>query len=417
MSNLAFSKFVASRYLWSKRSEAFIAIITVISILGVAIGVMVLNIVMAVMTGFEYELKRKIVDADSHIVLRKFTGNITEWRQALDQSRTVPGVDSAYPFTYHQVLLSSEANSTGLLVKGIENDGAGVEWLLHSAVDKSAIEQLFASSTYDSGALPGIIVGRELSRKMALLTGSEVSLVSSTVGASPFGLVPRYKRFKVVGIYQSGLTEYEDGLAYIDLSEAQKFFRMGDSITGIDFQVKNIDQAPEIGNRIFERLGGLSSGFHLQNWRDRNSALWEAIKLEKRVYFIVLLLIIIMASFSIITTLIMIVIEKRKDIAILKTMGANTRSIGNIFRIQGSVIGALGTLLGLLLGYLGCLALRTWGFPIDERVFQMSTVPVRIEPLNFALVGIAAFLICCFATWYPARRASSLQPSDVLRYE
>jgi lipoprotein-releasing system permease protein len=164
-------------------------------------------------------------------------------------------------------------------------------------------------------------------------------------------------------------------------------------------------------------LGGASAGFAVRDWTETNRPLWEAIQLEKRVYFIVLLLIIVMASFSIVTTLIMIVLEKRKDIAIMKTMGASTAMVSWIFRIQGGVIGALGTILGLALGFLGCVGLKKFGFPIDERIFQMSTLPIYIDPLNFLMVGIAAFLICFFATMYPARRAAQLEPSEVLRYD
>jgi lipoprotein-releasing system permease protein len=168
---------------------------------------------------------------------------------------------------------------------------------------------------------------------------------------------------------------------------------------------------------VLERLGGYETGFAVRDWTETNRPLWEAIQLEKRVYFIVLLLIIVMASFSIVTTLIMIVLEKRKDIAIMKTMGASTRSVSWIFRIQGAVIGGLGTLIGLALGFIGCVALKKFGFPIDERIFQMSTLPIYIDPINFLTVGVAAFAICCFATMYPAKRAAQLEPSDVLRYD
>jgi lipoprotein-releasing system permease protein len=164
-------------------------------------------------------------------------------------------------------------------------------------------------------------------------------------------------------------------------------------------------------------LGGVKSGVYARDWTESNRALWEALQLERRVYFIVLLLIIIMASFSIVTTLIMLVIEKRRDIAILRTMGASARSVGAIFFFQGAVIGALGTVLGVVLGVLGCLGLRWYGFPLNEEIFQMATVPVVMEPINFLVVGVSAFVICCVATIYPARRASALHPAELLRYE
>jgi lipoprotein-releasing system permease protein len=221
----------------------------------------------------------------------------------------------------------------------------------------------------------------------------------------------------VVGIYNSGLVEYESGVAYVSLEEAQKFFGMKDAVSGLEVRVADINAAPAVARQILDRLGGVGAGFTVSDWTATNKPLWDALQLEKRVYFIVLLLIIVMASFSIITTLIMIVLEKRKDIAVMKTLGASTKSVGRIFRIQGAVIGGLGTGIGLLLGFLGCVILKRYGFPLDERIFQMSTLPIKIDWQNFAAVGVAAFLICFFATVYPARRAARLEPSDVLRYD
>ncbi|MBX7143203.1 MAG: ABC transporter permease [Oligoflexia bacterium] len=426
MSSNAFSRKVAFRYLWSRRGEAFISIITLISVLGVAIGVMVLNIVLSVMTGFEHELREKIVGANSHVVVRRISGRIDAWEGAASAIEAVPGVDSVSPFTYSQGLLRTQTGATGVLVRGILKDTAAGQQLAQYVGDKKEFEALFSPTAIevqteegqlDTAQLPGILVGRELSRNLGLLPGSPVSVLAPTLTSTPFGLVPKFRRFVVVGTYSSGLVGYEAELAYVAMPAAQQFFAFGSSISGIEVRVKDIDQAPRIAKLILDKLGGLASGFLVQDWTESNKALWDAMRLEKKVYFIVLLLIIVMASFSIISTLVMIVLEKRKDIAVMMTLGASSRSIGRIFRLQGAIIGGIGTLLGLAAGYLGCLALREYGFPLDERIFQMSTVPVQIEPLNFALVGLAAFIICFAATIYPARRAASLQPSDVLRYE
>ncbi len=425
MPSLRFSKKIALRYLWSKRSEAFVTIITVISILGVALGVMVLNIVMAVMTGFEHELREKIVGANSHIVVKPLGGKLEQWRETAEQLRQIGEVVSVSPFTYHQALIRTQSGSAGILIRGVAQGSAG-EAQVAGYVPNGRIDELFsppqvtvegADGGEQSVDLPGILVGRELAQSLGLFAGSPVSLLSSGLTSSPFGLVPRYKRFVVVGSYRSGLVEYESGLAYVSLPEAQNFFKMGDTVSGLDIRVRDIDDSPRVAQRIGELLGGISAGFSVQDWTQTNKPLWDAIRLEKKVYFIVLLLIVVMASFSIISTLIMIVLEKRRDIAVLRTLGANERSIAAIFKIQGAVIGGIGTVLGLLLGFGGCLALRRYGFPLDERIFQMSTLPIRIEPVNFFVVGAAAFLICALATIYPARRASALQPSDVLRYE
>ncbi|WKZ56823.1 MAG: ABC transporter permease [Bdellovibrionota bacterium] len=426
MSRSSFSRIVALRYLWSKRSEAFISIITFVSIAGVAIGVMVLTIVMAVMTGFERELRDKIVDANSHILVRHTSGVTKDWRVIAEQIRSVPGIASVSPYSQHQALIQTEHGSAGLLIRGVAPGSAAERDLARYVQPAERVGLLYAppavgvnrpDGSADQVVLPGLIIGRELQRNYGIFVGSPVSILSSETRATPLGLAPKFRRFVVVAVYKSGLVEYESGLAYVSLEEAQRFFGLGDAVTGFELRVDALDKAPAIAQQVLKILGGPAAGFYVQDWTELNRPLWEALKLEKKVYFIVLLLIIIMASFSIVTTLIMIVLEKRKDIAILQTLGASSAAISKIFQMLGAVIGAVGTLFGVLLGYLGCVALKEYGFPIDERIFQMSTVPVRIEPLNFLMVAAAAFGICFLATLYPARRASQLHPSEVLRYE
>ena len=213
------------------------------------------------------------------------------------------------------------------------------------------------------------------------------------------------------------MVEYEKALAYISISDAQKFFGLGDSVSGLEVRLDDIDLAPEVAQSIMDKASQLEELLYAEDWTQRNKPLWDAIRLEKKVYFIVLLLLVVLASFSIISTLIMIVLEKRKDISVLMTLGASSKSVANIFKYQGTVIGLIGTALGLAGGFLGCMLLKTYGFPLDERIFQMSQLPIKMEPLNFLLVGLAAFVICVLATIYPARRASKLEPSEVLRYE
>lgn len=426
MSSFSFSKRIATRYLWSKRSEAFITIITVISVLGVAIGVMVLNIAMAVMTGFEHELRDKIVGANSHITVRRFTGKISDWKTIEKRIAAVEGVNAVSPYTYNQALIRKGGQSMGLLIRGIEDTGAAAEQVKAYLDEGQSVADLLHPAPMqierddgvsDSVALPGIIVGRELTRQLTLFTGEPVSVLSPQTSSTPFGLVPQYKRFLISGIYTSGLVEYENGLAYVSLAEAQKFFRLGDTVTGFEVRVNSIDEARSIAQKIKEELQPLGPGFVAQAWTESNQALWEAIQLEKRAYFIVLLLIIVMASFSIVATLIMIVLEKRKDIAVLMTLGASPKSVAMIFRIQGATIGLVGTVLGLVLSVVGCVALEKYGFPLNEQVFQMKQLPVRIEISNFLMVAVAAFSICFLSTIYPARRASRLDPAEVLRYE
>ncbi len=379
---------------------------------------MVLNIVMSIMGGFEHELKERLLGTNAHIVVRSIHAKVSRWPEMVAELEKTPGVESVSPFTYHQALLRGQNSTSGILLKGI-GAGSGSERELSRFVrDKETLSRFFESADSDvPGALPPILLGGELMRTMAVLPGSKVSLLSPNVQSSPFGLIPRYRRFAVIGRYNSGLVEYESSLAYTTLKAAQAFFRLGDSVTGLELRVNDVDRAPEIAKRVMTVVQSLEEGTYAQDWTESNRALWEALRLEKSAYFIVLLLLIVLASFSIISTLVMIVLEKKKDIAVLRTLGARSRDIGNIFRIQGAIIGAAGTLIGLFAGYIGCLALQRYGFPLPEKIFPVETLPVRMDLVSFLVVGVCSFLICCLATIYPAARASRLKPSEILRYE
>jgi lipoprotein-releasing system permease protein len=420
--SLHFPLRVAKRYLGSRRSEAFITIITVISVLGVAIGVMVINMVMAIMTGFEMELRDKIVGTDSHIIVRGLGGKITEWQGLRDTIRTVEGVRSVAAFTYNQALVRAEGAASGILIRGIEEGSETARTLGRYIEGGAAVDVLFKPAPIIEDRttethLATIIVGRELLRNTGAAVGMPVALLSPQVGSTPLGLVPRFRRFVIAASYASGFTEYEGGLAYMSLLEAQQFFRMGDAVSGIEVRVNDIDQTAQIASQIMDRIGESAKGLYVQDWTQTNKPLWEALRLEKKVYFIVLLLIVVMASISIVSTLILLVMEKRGDIAIFRTLGATASEVGNIFRIQGAIIGVGGTFVGTVLGLLGCWGLQFYGFPLDERIFGFATLPLRIEPQNFMVVAIAAFGICFAATIYPAYRASKLDPADVLRHE
>jgi lipoprotein-releasing system permease protein len=442
MAQSLFARKIALRYLLSRRAEAFVSIITISSIVGVAIGVMVLTVVMSVMTGFQQTLREKILTTNAHVTVRSMTGLLEGWRSVASEISQLPQVASVSAFTYQQVHLRVGDRSSGLLLRGVDPSSEAARQvaayvgaasdpteLFGSAAANSDLEaggsQGTSSDTSPSEAtqepealLPALVIGRQLANMLGVLAGDTISVVAPSVGSTPFGLMPRFRRFRVSAIYSSGLQEYENSVAYIALADAQRFFRLGDptlggSVNGLELRVHDIERAAAVARQVVTNFPGLLA----TDWGESNRPLWDAIRLEKRVYFIVLLLIIVMASFSIVSTLVLMVMEKRKDIAIMKTMGATSATIGRIFRLQGAVIGACGTLLGLLLGVLACLILDRYGFPIDERIFQMSKLPVHIDVFNLILTGVSAFLICYFATIYPARRASRLEPADVLRYE
>ena len=418
----SFSFKVAYRYLLTKRKEAFISIISVVSLIGIAIGVGVLNIVMAIMTGFEYELKSKIIGANSHIVVRRSLSEIQDSDGISEKIVKIKGVKSVSPYVYKQGLFKFNEKSTGMLIKGLK-EGTDSSLKLFENVNDANEKDLYRTHDYKDeksnhvSKLPAIIVGKQLALDLGLYKGAIVTLLSSSMQSSPFGLMPKYRRFIVGGIYASGLSEYESGLVYIDINEARSFFEMGNRITGYEVFVDNLDNAPFIAENINKELKQISPYYFTQTWLDLNKPLWEALQLEKKTYFIVLLLIIIMASFSVVTTLVMIVLEKRKDVAVLKTLGATTKDIAKIFISMGIVIGFVGTVLGVILGMIGCILLEKYGFPLDPRVFPVDKVPIRVETINVVMVSVSSFLISLLATIYPALRASKLNPSEVLRYE
>ncbi|MCI5065984.1 ABC transporter permease [bacterium] len=422
-----FVRRVAHRYLSTKRSEAFISILTLISTVALAIGVAVLVVVMSIMNGFEHELKEKLLGANAHVTVRGFTGPVQRWERALQLVADVPHVDSVSPYTYHQGLLQKEKRSTGVLIRGIRaHDASGAELLrtLGDQRDEALLFRMARSETNSEAVvspgeveLPGIVIGQELAENLRVREGAVITLLSPQVQSSPFGLMPRFRRFLVTGIYRSGLVEYESSLVYVDLRIAQSFFRLGDAVQGLEVRLDEVDLAPSVAEEIRAALAKEISGLLSQPWTEIHKNLWEALRLERSAYFTVLLLLVVMASFSIVSTLVMLVLEKRKDIAVLRTLGATQREVGAIFRITGMTIGCIGTGAGLVLGVGLCFGLEVYGFPLPEKIFPVATLPIRMEWEAFVVTGVCALLICFLATLYPVRRASSLRPNELLRYE
>jgi lipoprotein-releasing system permease protein len=417
---------IGLRYLRAKRSEAFISLITMISIVGVMIGVMTLNIVLAVMTGFEEDLRDRILGFNPHIVLVSYAGTIANPDEVVQKVKDTPGVAAAAPLVYSQVMLSSGQSVSGVVVRGVPPDleEAVIDLKAHLTSGSLAglgapfevpIEGSQKDGRPDTTTLTGVILGQELAKQLGLAIGDPVSVVSPLGTPSPVGPIPKVKRFALAGTFDSGMYDYDSGLLYMGLADAQKFFGLGNAITGVEIRVTDLYDAERVARRLEQTLG---TPFRARDWMEVNRNLFLAFKLEKVVYFIVLTLIVLVAAFNIVATLIMVVMEKRKDIAILKSMGATERSIARIFMLKGLIIGVVGTLLGVIGGYAGCWVLRRYQFvELPKDVFYVSTLPVRVYGENFAAVALVSVVICLLATIYPARQAAGLAPVEVIRYE
>jgi lipoprotein-releasing system permease protein len=418
---MRYELFIGLRYLRAKRKEAFVSLLTVMSMAGVMIGVMTLNIALSVMTGLEEDLRDRILGFNPHVVVLTYGSSISDYPTVIERVLSVPSVEVAEPFVYGQAMLSTSQTVSGVVLRGVlPSRGGTVD--IESYLKEGSVEDLsrLHQVQRDPGlvgtvSLPGIIVGKELSRQLGLGVGDPVSVLSPMSTPSAIGFVPKVKRFVVVGVFDSGMSEYDATLAYVGLAEAQRFFGLDGGVTGIEARVRDLYHAREVAREIGALLG---FPYRVRDWIEANHNLWAALRLEKTVYFIVLLLIILVAAFNIVATLIMVVMEKRKDIAILKSMGAPAAAVARIFVLKGVIIGVVGTLLGNLTGYAACWALRRYEFiELPPDVFYVSTLPIKMYPQYFAAVTLASLVICFLATLYPARQAARLVPVDVIRYE
>lgn len=411
---MAFEYFIGSRYLRAKQKQAFVSLITILSIAGVMVGVMALIVVIAVMNGFDNDLKVRILGGQSHIVLMRHGSAFNQYRQVMEEVENTQGVEAATPFIITQGMLRSKAAAVGAVIRGIDPQTAG---RVMKTLEKLSLTGPPAESpsAQEASEVPGIVLGKELARNLGVIEGDMIHLISPRGMLSPIGHVPAMKQFKVTGFFVSGMYEYDQTFAFIHLKDAQKMLRMGDSVTGIDIRVRDIYKAKDIAENVILKLG---FPYWARDWMEMNKNLFRALKMERLVMAIILILIVLVAAFNIASSLIMLVMGKTRDIAILKAMGATTKSIRKIFVFSGMVIGSIGTVLGLSLGLVLCILLKNYDiYELTGDIYYFTTtLPVKIE-ISW-LIGIVSvtMVICFLATLYPAHQAAKLDPVEAIRY-
>ncbi len=399
--------FIASRYLRAKRKQAFISVITFISVLGITIGVMALVIALALITGFQEDVQDKILSATSHILVSDLTGEgLGDYQSLVSAMKGINGIQVISPVVYDMVLVSGSFRSRGAMLKGIDFD-----------VEKPHSVWL---AKLDSGRIPrpeeeSILLGRELAFNIGAIVGDEVTVLTSAARLSPLGLFPRTKRFAVSGIFSTGLYEFDSTTALTTLTAAQKFFRMGGRISHLQIRIKDIFAADKIAGEI--KLV-LPPSAYVTTWMELNKSLFSALKLEKNIMFLTITLIVFVAALNIIATLILMVMEKTRDIGVLMAVGATSRSIKKIFFLQGAMIGVIGTTAGVALGLVCCWLANTYELikvPVD--IYQISYVPFHIKLGDLMMIIGVSLAISLLSTIFPSHRASKVDPVVALKYE
>lgn len=407
-----FETFLALRYLRARGRHAFINLITLLSMAGVALGVCALIVVLSVMGGFQDQITQKILGMGSHLTIYRAGGTIADPERVVNIARQEPGVKAAAPFAYGQVMLVSPGGATGALLSGLEVPLARKVKNLEPSLVQGRLDDL----TRRTGrGLWGIILGSRLASKLGLRLGSVVNVINPLGEETPVGRAPKSEPFQVVGIFESGLYPYDAGYSYVDLKAAQEFLGLGREVNGVEVSLTDIYQAPQVGSRLTAKLGPL---YFPRDWMSANHSLFAALKLEKFAMFVILILIVLVASFGIVSSLIMMVMTKTREIGVLKAMGATRASLRRIFMLQGLTTGLVGTMVGVLSGLVLCWLLSRYQFiELPKDVYTIDTLPVQVEPLLVLLVAACAVAISLLATIYPARKAGSLDPVQALRYE
>jgi len=408
---MSFELFLGIRYLKTKKKQGFLSIITMISALGVMAGVMSLVVVLSVMNGFRADLMSKILGVNSHLLVLSYKGVLSDYDKASRLLDKVDGIVASSPFIYSQVMIKHSGNASGAILRGIDPENADKVVNIGSMTKNGSL----ASLENDSKGTPPIIIGSELSKQIGASTGDILTLISPEGKLTPVGRTPNTKKYKITALFDSGMYEYDASMVFISLKEAQYFLGMGDKVTGLEVRVKDPYTSDKIAVIVQDKLG---YPFWTKDWKIMNRSFFSALKLEKITMFIILTMIVLVGALNIISSLVMAVMEKTRDVAILRAMGASAKSIMKIFMFQGLLVGVVGTLAGLASGLGICYVLGKYKFiSLPSDVYYISTLPVQVEFVDIWFVSLAAVVISFLATIYPSWHASRINPVEALRYE
>jgi lipoprotein-releasing system permease protein len=415
---LPFEIVIALRYLRSKRKRSAVSVITWLSVGGVAIGVMALTVVLSVMNGFDADLKTKIVGLNAHIlVLPRHDEPFNDYDKVVQSIRNVKHVKSVGPYAEGQALAKASDRSLGIAVWGVDPDAPQAVADLDKYLFEAKATDLKPEMAGSNGRKDRMFLGRELARRLGVGLGDDVILFLPILQQTPLGMMPVSRKFQVVGVFSTGMYDYDASFAYTALDTAKTMFNLGSGSTGVAVKVDDVDRAPEVAQVLREQLHGR---YVVQDWLQMNQNLFKALRTEKFVMAIILSLIVLVAALNIVNPLTMSVIEKMKEIGILKAMGANDRSIASIFIVQGLVIGVLGTFLGAVLGYGLCEIIARVPIPMPGggSVYYIDRLPVMVDPiLSYVLIPLGSVALCFLTTLFPARQAGKMEPVEAIRYE